>query len=885
MKYCSECGAKIPDEALFCAECGTKVMEQPQQQQQQPAAVLPMQGNERPAGKQPVKQPETQPQRQVPGGKLNRILNFPFQDKFVGLYLFFALFFLSAGGDFFASVKMMKIQAFLTQAQVDAGARTGVILACILMIPAVLSTAGERKNPFIKIGRTVLSFLPVLFAAGVSLRLMSWLTDRTQEAGMGIMILLLGAGAICVFLMTWFLFSAVADNAVLGAYRGLIRNLLNLFCMPHKLIAWFLGMLVLVSIPFGSRLFLFLIPADVTESFSSNMTVWLLQAAAETFVLLGIYRSMRKSALKQEAARQERKMRQTGAAYVGQRMENSKAGVVRVLIYTGISIVLALIGVVCFIPKEAAKEEEAEFEPQFYALDARLLECTSYLFRGDMTDAYLSADKAVAILNGWRYYLEDDTEKLEEHVSEYGSEAIIWMLYLSGTKDVEKLEKYMITKDPYDADLRNILLYYYSQLEKGELSEQEKAYKQEILLECVGAREYVFDMPEPVTSSRDKSKMQDILEERFGAIEGCRDCLQVLQSAGGFGLDKNNTLEKMMNVAEQNPDVEVIQYLTGMLGASATGDSAWHYGKTIAALQRFVELSEKNKQISDEELMTRQLSAADLMVKVKGYREAIELLDRIDPGEDKELKMQIMVQKMNCYDRLGDSDKCYEEAEKLVKADTDDMDVYYYYGLGALKKQDRSKMLDALEKIGEYLEKANAEDENYIDIQTDFHILAQYSTMMDSASWTKYQFAFYSEMSDSEKNKLSPFVHNYLEALDAYYNRREYESAMAAADAVLRSNSDLAYVQYLKGAISYSTQEYENAVTCYQKALDLYGDNATFYYALAYAYDALGDYQAAYIASGKCKDMVPTVNHEEDWYGLGYHNVTFYERVKAEVEK
>ncbi len=108
---------------------------------------------------------------------------------------------------------------------------------------------------------------------------------------------------------------------------------------------------------------------------------------------------------------------------------------------------------------------------------------------------------------------------------------------------------------------------------------------------------------------------------------------------------------------------------------------------------------------------------------------------------------------------------------------------------------------------------------------------------------------------------------------------------MAAADAVLRSNSDLAYVQYLKGAISYSTQEYENAVTCYQKALDLYGDNATFYYALAYAYDALGDYQAAYIASGKCKDMVPTVNHEEDWYGLGYHNVTFYERVKAEVEK
>ena len=179
MKYCSECGAKIPDEALFCAECGTKVMEQPQQQQQQPAAVLPMQGNERPAGKQPVKQPETQPQRQVPGGKLNRILNFPFQDKFVGLYLFFALFFLSAGGDFFASVKMMKIQAFLTQAQVDAGARTGVILACILMIPAVLSTAGERKNPFIKIGRTVLSFLPVLFAAGVSLRV----CEGTVSAG------------------------------------------------------------------------------------------------------------------------------------------------------------------------------------------------------------------------------------------------------------------------------------------------------------------------------------------------------------------------------------------------------------------------------------------------------------------------------------------------------------------------------------------------------------------------------------------------------------------------------------------------------------------------------------------------------------------------------
>ena len=120
--------------------------------------------------------------------------------------------------------------------------------------------------------------------------------------------------------------------------------------------------------------------------------------------------------------------------------------------------------------------------------------------------------------------------------------------------------------------------------------------------------------------------------------------------------------------------------------------------------------------------------------------------------------------------------------------------------------------------------------------------------------------------------------------MDLYYNVGDYEAELESITEVLEIRDDLSYAWYLKGAILYSLEEYEDSAESYENAIELNPDHPTFLYALACTYDASGDYKKAYEASGKSADIVPTINHEQDWYGLGVHNVALYNRLADEVE-
>ena len=148
-----------------------------------------------------------------------------------------------------------------------------------------------------------------------------------------------------------------------------------------------------------------------------------------------------------------------------------------------------------------------------------------------------------------------------------------------------------------------------------------------------------------------------------------------------------------------------------------------------------------------------------------------------------------------------------------------------------------------------------------------------------------YTYNYYVDMEEGEKEKLSDFLYDYLEALNAYYGSRDYEYALEKIDDVLEEREDLSFAWYLRGVILFNSEKFEKSRESYERAIELNEDNPIFLYALANTLEANEDYKESYRVSGKVKELVPLINHEQDWYGLGVHNNNLYGWLAGQQEQ
>ncbi len=879
MRFCTECGAQVSEDARFCTFCGKELEPMDDvsvDETVQPSQPQPIPQNQQPASPQKIQAapPTAMPTRQFATvaeqsqGKASKLM-LPFQDKFMGAYLFLALFFLNAGKDLFCSLKMMRMQDFLTDAQVASGALKGMICFCLLALMTGLCMTAEKTNFPKAVGKTLIAMLPLVFASAVTIFLGDWVSDYEH-----LDVTVLGRSLIgAVYLLDLFIIVAfvygMVSNISLPGCQGVVRSMLSVLGMPVKLIGWMVGSIFVLLLPICSVLAASFLNGGVRDSFAANMAGWILMAVVETILVKMILGSMAKSAKK----KRERRIQK--GKNVSEQIDVK---------YAFLNVALAVVGgVLLLISQKVTTPSDLELIQN--TIDEKLAESSTSMFMGSITDAYLTADEAQTYISAWEKYLDGERWELSRMTTNWSENAIVWRLYIELEKNVDQLETYVLTKNPYDPDINRVLLYGYNEfVEDEELSKKQKAFRQDIVQECIGEGIYTLNMPNVPKEEDDKKEFRKMLDEKYGYIEGCRDALKVLESAGGFGLKQYNLLNRLLNIADENPDVSALQYLAGVAGASAAEDNAIHYDQAIGCLERFVKLAEDDDEISESELQIRMLSAAKLICQMKGYEKALGILEKIDAGGDADLQQIIDLQRMNCYDRSGNAEQCYNIAVKLLNQGVEDQEVFYFCGVGAAKQSDRENTIAALERYAAYLQGMDAGDTRFLSAQASFHVLAQYASMHQSDSWVDYGYDFYGNMSDEEKDALSPFVHQYLEMLNAYYNRKDYESASNAAQALIQIRDDLAYPYYMLGIVGYDTKEYQASREAYEKAVELYEDNATFLYGLAYTCDAMEDYETAYAASMRCKLLMPTVNHETDRYGLGYHNARLLERIEAKMK-
>ena len=133
-------------------------------------------------------------------------------------------------------------------------------------------------------------------------------------------------------------------------------------------------------------------------------------------------------------------------------------------------------------------------------------------------------------------------------------------------------------------------------------------------------------------------------------------------------------------------------------------------------------------------------------------------------------------------------------------------------------------------------------------------------------------------------------MRHYLDALSTRYTATsnidgKRAQARQEIDAVLEMRPDLVFAKYFKGNMAFEDRDYETAKSCYQACISADPDNVSFLYAAANAYDGLGDYQKAYELSKQVQQILPSVNHDSDWYGIGFHNNNLLSRLEQKLKE
>lgn len=836
----------------------------------------------------------------------------------MNLFLLLSVFMFDAGPSLFCSVRMIQLQSFLSDSQVRLCGFSARFMGALFLLAVFLCMSGTELPLPERTIKALLGLTPLYFAFSLSMFVASNFVSSFSIfpvffLAVIISLILVAAG-----------FSAVTD-AVSPKARGFIGNLLLIIRHPLNYLIWLMAILTITLVQTAVTFGLLLVRTSTT--LTSDYVSWLLISVAETLVISLILKSMAASSVKwisQNSIPKNVRNRMAATAGAGiqfgmhnlssyfepqpqpdngtpvqgnvssEKSSSHPTGLLSFL--TPVSresaitaLVLTVLGSIMFLirPSVPASDWKREIESEINS-DLALSNYT--LVSGSIPDAMVYADRAAEKLSLLEAYLRKDGWALLSSAKSSG-DTRTWLMYLalqgsdeSKVKDaVGKLEESVISA-PMDLDLKGLLLKCYETGLSGEPKPRQKSFRKEIVNEYVLEGIYTHVFPEIPENGPELKDTVEEIKAHTSFISDYRTALSDLDNIGKKGKLEGSDIDKFIKHAEENPHEVGLQYIAAYAASEGAGDDTRYlFERARERTLRFLELVEKDKD--PEALRNARIMAVQMLLKVRGYREAADILSEIDTRDIPEFDEQLTALKLKALDGLDDPAEAYAFTRDLLENGTETPELLFKFGVAALKYGKRDEMINALERLSSYMLDENITGKELYQIETWFYVMCTYITFSDDSNYTGYSYSFFGSLSDEEKQAMfSPFLLHYLTAIDKGY-RRYPEIAEEELSEVLKKRSDLTYADYLKGVIAFSAQDYETAAEYYQKACDADPENTTFLFGLANAYDGLTEYQKAYELCLRIRAMVPTVNHDEDWYGIGYHNTQLLNKLKERLNE
>jgi len=795
-------------------------------------------------------------------------------DKSKGFFLFLAFFCWEGLFDLLCSAQIMKTKMLLDDAAMESNERKVYVFFFLFIFLTFLAMSSNSEKIWIRLLKTVTSVFPFFFMLVVTYRVSKNSVYGAEAGNIEIskVILPILLGLVLSLLLTFSLFSAVADLQTGLQKRGLLYNLLTIIRHPFVWVGWSFLIAQVVIIPqiLMIPVAAYLIPN--IQNIFHLLIIYIAIAVVETAIALFVIWRMKKRLLKWS---QKKPAEQTGAAVKGVYLLGCFSPIYLII---SVVFIVAFIGSLVTIPDY---EEETGEETVYAAIDELALEAYNALYTGQLEQALVFSEAANTRLEGYLHYLRGEKEELKSLYEANRDEVVIAWLYYNQTKDLDSIEQYVITENPYDISFHYLLLTAYPNLKERDMTEEREAYRNELLEECILKGDYGVILPELLSSGNKGKKIADKMEEKYSALKAVNTSINTMIAVNKNGKYTVQIAKDIIREAENDPENAELQYFAAFIGAkAASDDSRGYYTGGLNCIQRYLDYLENDKTLSRSEKAQKKLDCADIMIAMEGYDQAAELLEGITEKEAGNLAETINLMKLSCYESANRGEDCYKSAEAMIEDGQDDMVVWYYYGVGALKDKNPDKMIDAINHVADIMLGKKLSEDDRLVANLLLHTMAEYMIINDSGLYTGYTYSMYREISDAQKDKLSPFARHYLDAIEYYFIDRNNDLALEEIEAVLKENAELPYAVYLRGIIYYSINKIEESIADLNKALEYDPENTTFMYNLANAYNKAQMYDEALYYSNKVSELLPLLNHKDDWYGVSWHNDRLNESIR-----
>ena len=494
---------------------------------------------------------------------------------------------------------------------------------------------------------------------------------------------------------------------------------------------------------------------------------------------------------------------------------------------------------------------------------------------------YAQVEECLAALGA---YVEEDNGTVLQYMTTYSDDEFFWRLYYTMTGNAYFAREALLESGEDTRLCHDILRSYADGEDEDEdddsefnLSRREKkALIKDCLQICLSEGAFVDSTIKFDEDSLRKKTVNDMNKDYRDTLI-YNDLMAVLQASSANGRMDAQTVNKLLELANANPENMLYQLMAVMGGAQLLSDSAQHYGKVVECAKRLdAMLVEENRDVED--IVEEKLYLAQMMLNCENYATALDFLDEVRLLGNTDVEDAILL----CYQKQNDNENIIKYVEELRENGEDRAMLDYFIALAYLK----SKNVDEALKNGVLLaEKVVAAGEDREDVNALLYSLVEYMCISDSyEGYIDYYYRI-KEYTEEQLAILaqSTLLSNYIQAMNAVYNSRDYALAVSSLEAVEAELPGLSKTWYLKGTAYFDMREYDNAIECFNKCIAIDEDNITATYSLAALYDTKGEYEKAYMLCEQILAVLPEVNHDKDWYGIAYHANALYGALKKHV--
>lgn len=545
----------------------------------------------------------------------------------------------------------------------------------------------------------------------------------------------------------------------------------------------------------------------------------------------------------------EKAIKRPGIEYIE---SETKKELIKRSILAIVVIMVSTIGLAGQLPKQTVKNQVMGI------IEKRVQAYENYVQAGRIDKAIEEAELALDYINAVKYVCEMDYDSSQLNNAKRERRNIV-VMYLMWNKD----ENYNALEDYLEEDFRlsmaKGLLSHYKDIRNGDYYSKGKIEKT-IVWRMIHERDFVNS-----TLSAEKiAKKSRVFEKKLSKYDALEDNVLVLRTISDIetqGKILDRDIDKILDVAERQPENINMQLLAIQLGSEYVTDDAVHYGRTMECMVRVLEYVEtEDLDIEKEQLQNWVITK---LMDMAQFGEVIGFLESIEETED------IILLKAYCYYKRDEIENCLETINQLEEGHAHRI---YYNTLCEIEKNNKGNkelILENLEKLCNQLQAGDDEQKEQLDTML-------YGLMEECHEENVYRT--YDELENS-------FLKDYLDAIGYTLESHKYEEAKVCIERVLQEEPSLVEAKYLAGMIEFELENFDTAKSYILEVVEKKPENLNAQWVLAEIYYLEKDYIKAYETCLVVKELRPYNCIALDRNNIAGFNNKRLEALEQELEK